>query len=184
MSRKVPSARIQFAGKPVVEKAPPKFQVHKHLQVILARQQFVEIDKVRGLGGLSQEQDFLRDLRREALHLCESLSSFVEGLIENPHYQFSWANSQFSNAATLEVLWRGLDFLTAELEYDGAPTTFLGRVKAWQAELTDQAMRGARSPSQSTSATSNLSELMLTAASADRADKLRWFISYAERTQS
>lgn len=159
---------------------PPKFEVHKHLREIFTRPEFVAIDELNKLSDLTREQDLLQDLRSEALQQCRAISEFVEGVIENPHYQFGWAQRSFEVAAKLDVVWRLLDFLTRELKYEGAPTTFLGRVKDLQAELRDQVMRAARSPSQSTSATSNLSELMLTAAKADMVEKLEWFIRRKE----
>jgi hypothetical protein len=94
------------------------------------------------------------------------LARFSEKFAEDPAYAFEWATGSVEAAAKLRAWSRVREALTTA-DTTATPETI-------QLYLTEEVLRGARSPKRSTSPMSNLVDESTLAAQAELLDQMRW----------
>ena len=104
-----------------------------------------------------------RRIRDERDRAKEALDGFAAELAKDPVYQLGWAEAAYDNAGTYHVLSQVVAALDGGCSAKDALDT-----------VTREALRGARSPQRSTSATSNRLEQAKTAAYAEAIERLEY----------
>lgn len=130
---------------------------------IAARGTLQEFIEKRFADGLSEsDQKFSFALRRAVAKIEREkteIAKFAKDVQENPSYALSWSKGLFEVAANAKVARQMIYWFEQGGTYEG-----------WVEEARKEALRMARSPSMSTSPTSNLMDSYTAAAWADAAD--------------
>jgi hypothetical protein len=110
----------------------------------------------------------VKKLEDQRDHSKAVIIDFASKLLEDPSHTFSWGDRGFTAAAELKVAEEILNYIDMDGE---APAENV--LEAVRAEALSRALRGARSPSCSTSPTHNLMDAAMTQAWAEFIDRNR-----------
>lgn len=96
-----------------------------------------------------------------------TLQEFAERFANDPTYALEWGDSVYAAAATKKICASILEIATTETKHTGEPFEAEARWEYIRLSVTRDALRGARSPRNSTSPSANLMDRAMTAAYAE-----------------